>query len=107
MPLRALPLPTCVDHKTTPSLSGSRAQTVPDFWPTTSISLPSDRLTSIGDMPKSRSGPGGYGQFRPRGREQHAMLQAYSDVAWKNQASSPISMSSATIASLVAVAGRE
>ena len=57
-------------------------------------------------MPKSKSGPGGSGQFSRAVADVQAMVKASSGVAWNDHASSPVSMSIAMIASLLAVVGR-
>src|SRR5215468_131637 len=57
MPPSVPPRPARYSHNTAPRLSGSIAQAWPDFWPTTIASLPFDIFTSIGESPRSKSGP--------------------------------------------------
>src|SRR5215469_2936074 len=49
MPPPVLPKPTRWDHSTTPFLSGSSPQPIPDFWPITMMSLPFGSDRNIGD----------------------------------------------------------
>src|SRR5262245_31425956 len=62
-PPSALPAPTLRCQTNAPSLSGSIAQAAPDFWPITSTDLPFGSVRSIGELPKSKSGPPTSGQL--------------------------------------------
>src|SRR5688572_24572189 len=62
-PPSALPAPTLCCHTSAPSLSGSIAQAAPDFWPITSTDWPFGSVRSIGELPKSKSGPPTSGQL--------------------------------------------
>src|SRR5215467_8319103 len=60
MPPSVPPRPARYSHNTAPRLSGSSAHACPDFCPTTIASLlpaPLESLTSIGESPRSKSGP--------------------------------------------------
>src|SRR5438105_2764449 len=102
-PPNALPRPTRASQTIAPLLSGSRPKTMPDFWPTASIVLPFASVRRIGEPPRSKSGPGGSGQFSlPR---LHEMLYQSFDVICRVHAILPLSRSMASTESVVPGSG--
>ena len=104
MPPRVPPFPMRTCHKTSPSLSGSMAWTIPDFWPATSIRFPFENVTRIGEVPKSKSGPLASGQLLLSAMR-HAMFHTSEAVICRDHRSFPESRSIARNASLVGVEG--
>src|SRR4029453_11314715 len=105
MPPLVPPLPTRVCQSTSPFLSGSSANTIPDFCPASSTSPPPGRVVRIVEAAKSKSGPGPSGQLADF--EGQAPLKMSPLLNCLDHAIRPDARSRAMIAALVLDAGTE
>src|SRR5687768_9562575 len=104
-PPSALPFPTRRCHTIVPLLSGSSAQTTPDFWPITMRLLPLGKSRRMAELPKSKSGPSSSGQFSRDGVQPTTYTSL--GVTWLVHRILPLLRSSAITASLVGPPGPE
>src|SRR6266849_5275996 len=100
MPPQIDPSPAWYCQSTAPSLPGSIANAIPDFWPTTMTSRLSGSVTSIGGVPRSKSGPAFSPQFALPARQPNTSPA----VSCLIHVIAPLKGSNATIASAVGCA---
>src|ERR1700733_1529301 len=108
IPPSVLPLPTRCCQMTAPCFSGSSAHPIPDFCPATRISRPLGSLRRIGELPKSKSGPGSDGHVSERAGlflSQFPKTYASFSVSCLVQITCPVLRSNAMTASEVGGAG--